>query len=76
MLSVKRLVRAFAFVAEHQAAVTGEPVLVRIPAIVVDRLRRLLQHHHATTVGIAGRDDFYALCVEIDAALLAPTRDD
>lgn len=74
MLSVKRLVRAFMFLAEHRGDLSGQPEPVLIPAVVVDDLRELLGRHHSAVDGIEGSDEFYAMCMEIDAALLAPTR--
>jgi predicted nucleotidyltransferase len=76
MLCAKRVARAFAFVGEHRAAVTGAPAALTIPAVVVDELRALLQVHHDACAGIPGRGEFYALCREVDGAVLTPARTD
>lgn len=76
MLCVKRLARAFAFLTEHRGAVTSVAAGLAIPAVAVDDLRRLLQVHHDACAGIPGREEFHALCAEVDDALLAPARTD
>lgn len=70
MLSVKRIVRAFAFLGAYRDSIGAAPTHPPIPRPVVEDLRALLRQHADQTSAIPGQERFAALCRRVDTELL------